>query len=111
MESRRVTINDMVAPPKGFKVVGLREQAHGAVVEQLAVTRENIDEVFVKMRSAVLAEVDDGQGHARTVVCREVGSRRMILLLEPLNARATAETLTLDTFVTRYSRVVVSFNP
>ncbi len=93
-----------------YKVRGLREHAHGEVVEELTITLQNIDELFVTMRNAVLAEVKDAEDHSRIVLCREVASRRMILLLEPLNDRATAETLSLNSFAARYNRVIVSHN-
>lgn len=97
-------------PPTGFKVRGLRTQTHGEHIEQLSVTLENMKDVFSKMRSAVMAEVKDTNGDSRTVVCREVGSEKMILLLEPLNDRATAETMSLRSFATRYKQVTVSYD-
>ena len=94
----------------GVRVVGLRTQSHGDTIEELKLTHENMNEVFELMRGAVMAEVTDANGHTRTVVCREVAGAKSILLLEPLNDRATAETLTLRSFASRYKRVVVSHN-
>ncbi len=97
-------------PSTGFKVRGLRTQTHGAHIEQLSVTAENMKAVFSKMRSAVMAEVKDANGESRTVLCREVGSEKTVLLLEPLNDRATAETMSLRSFAARYRHVTVSYD-
>ena len=101
---------DIVRP---FDTLGVmaRERVHGAAVEELVVTPENIDDVFIKMRDAVLAEVQNADGQVRIALCREIRAKRVILLVDPLNERATAETLSPQAFALRFKRVVVSYNP
>ncbi len=94
----------------GAKLIGARQQSHGDTIEELSLSLDNMNEVFVKMRDAVMAEVKDANGHTRIVLCRETPNAKSVLLLEPLNERATAEALTLKSFATRYSQVTVSYN-
>ena len=65
---------------------------------------------FEKMKAAASVTVTDPQkpGRELKVVCRQANDAKTILLLDPNNHHATAESLNLRAFVTRFKSVMLS---
>ncbi len=66
-----------------------------------------MNDLFTQMKAAPKATVTDPDGRALTVLCREVGASKTLLLLDPNNERSTAESLNLRAFAARFKSVTL----
>jgi hypothetical protein len=91
-----------------FKMLNDKNESTGPAVV-VPVAHDSVEGVFEKMKvAAAVLVTDPASGRSLSVLCREVGGNKSVLLLDPQNDRSTAEALNLSAFARRFKSVLLT---